>query len=78
MSKRQDETQALILGIYEGSVDIESLTDEQQEMVLEGYNVLATEWVTSGRDKFMEVGREILGLIEESGVEINDGGETLH
>jgi hypothetical protein len=56
----------LILGIYEGTVDIDSLTDEQQEQVLRDYQTLAEHWVDSPKEGQAELGKEILVLLEES------------
>ena len=68
----------LIELIYEGKVDIDSLSDEEALKVLADYNTLAEHWVTSPKEGLVEMGKEILEMIEESGLVPPKGKETLH
>ena len=68
----------LMLGIYEGTVDIETLTEEQQEQLLRDYNTLAQHWAESTQNGYADLGKQILLLIEAAGVEIDESGDTLH
>lgn len=62
----------LMQGIYEGTVDVDSLTDEEQEQLLQEYNALAQHWAESPKDGYSKLGKDILLLIEESGLDIAD------
>jgi hypothetical protein len=62
----------LIQGIYEGTVDIDSLTEEQQEQVLRNYQMLAEHWAEDTTGKFGDLGKQILLLLEQASIELED------
>jgi hypothetical protein len=68
----------LILAIYEGKIDVNSLTDEQQDQLLKDYNILAQHWAESPLSGHSDLGKQILLLIEESGIDLDETGDTLH
>ena len=61
-------SKTLIEQIFTGEVEIESLTDSEQEQVLNDYNELAAHWVESPVEKLQNLGKDVLLLIEESGL----------
>lgn len=60
----------LVQLVFEGELAIEDLTDEEQEQILQDYNMLATHWVESPKDGLNELGREILRMIESADLEL--------
>lgn len=61
-------SKTLIEQIFTGEVEIESLTDSEQEQVLNDYNELAAHWAESPVEKLQNLGKDVLLLIEESGL----------
>jgi cystathionine beta-lyase family protein involved in aluminum resistance len=62
----------LILGIHNGSINVEDLTDEQQEQVLQAYQILAEHWAESTKEGYATLGKEILRLVEAANIELDD------
>jgi hypothetical protein len=67
----------LLAGIHAGTVNIDDLTDEQQEQVLRDYQILAEHWAEHEAGKFGDLGKAILLLLEESSLEIAELDEAL-
>jgi hypothetical protein len=69
--KHKQKDIPLIQQIHAGLVNVEDLSDEDQEQVLRDYQILAEHWASSG-DKFADLGKAILRLVEEANLELND------
>lgn len=54
--------QKLMIAVHTGEVDIADLDADQQETVLEGYRMLAKEWIDDPR--LQELGKSILEVIQ--------------
>ena len=63
--------------IAKGEIDVESLSEEEQQQLLQEYNYIATQWLES--PKLRDLAVEILALLEDW-VEDDDSseGKTLH
>jgi ABC-type branched-subunit amino acid transport system substrate-binding protein len=78
--KHKQKDIPLVQQIHEGTVNVEDLSDEEQEQVLCDYNTLALHWVESTKDGYAQLGKEILRLVEQANLEIEDAGndDWLH
>ena len=74
-----DQEQDLAWLVFEGKIDLDDLTDEQQEQLMSTYNTLATHWIESPKEGLRELGKEILLMIEAYNLqEDSSDGKTLH
>jgi hypothetical protein len=73
------DDQDLAWMVFEGKINIDDLTDEQQEALMSTYNMLATHWIESPKEGLRELGKEILLMIEAYNLQEDDPtGKTIH
>lgn len=60
----------LIERIFENPELIDTLTDDEQDQLLIDYQTLSEHWVTSPNPAFQALAREILWLLEASGLDV--------
>jgi hypothetical protein len=65
--------------VFEGKINIEDLTDEQQEMLMITYNQLALHWIESPKEGLQDLAKQILLMIEAYNLQDEDSnGKTIH
>ena len=74
-----EQEQDLAWLVFEGKINIDDLTDEQQEMLMITCNQLALHWIESPKEGLQELAREILLMIEAYNLQEEDSnGKTIH
>lgn len=68
----------LLQQVYEGTIDIDTLTDEEMDSVLADFNTVATHWLESPKEKLRELAKQILSIIEDAEFVPDEKGDTLH
>ena len=71
-------TQNLIAAIYDNSLDIDALSDAQQQQLIADFQMLAEHWAASTQSGYSDLGKQILLVIEQAGPELAKTGEILH
>ena len=65
--------------IANGEFDVESLSEDEQQQLLQEYNAIAKHWLESPKPKLQNLAREILALLEDwIKDEDSSEGKTLH